>query len=256
MSKEKICGIYFIKNPSDKYYIGESTDIETRFKNYNLLRCKNQHKLYASFLKHGVKEHIFEIIEECEIDDLLCRERYWQDFYDVLGQNGLNLKLSTCGSIKSVHYEETKLKIKTANVGRKHTQETKNKLSAMKKGHVRSEESKQKQSKTMQGIVHSEESCRKMSESSKGKIFSDETKKKMSDSAKNKIVSEETKLKMSEGSKGVNNGRSIKVIDDSTGIIYDSISECAIALAYDPEYFRKMLSPKSYIKNKTSVRYL
>jgi group I intron endonuclease len=250
---EKLIGIYKITNPLNKIYIGESIDIETRFKNYKLLRCKNQQKIHSSFLKYGIENHTFEIVEICDVEELKCRERYWQDFYEVLGEKGLNLKLSTCGEEKTIHSEETKLKIKKANTGRKHTQETKDKLSILKTGIKRSEESKTKQSNTMKGIIHSEESIRKMSESSKGRVFSDETRKKMSIAGKNKIITEETKTRMSNGSKGENNGRSIKVIDIKTGIIYCSITECAIDKGIDPEYFRKMLSPKSYIKNTTDV---
>lgn len=55
-----------------------------------------QHKLYNSLKKHGVENHTFEIIEECSIEDLNCRERYWQEFYDVLGDKGLNCELTGC----------------------------------------------------------------------------------------------------------------------------------------------------------------
>ena len=36
----------------------------------------------------------FEIIEQCILTQLNERERYWQDYYDVLGINGLNCKLT------------------------------------------------------------------------------------------------------------------------------------------------------------------
>ena len=81
--KEIICGIYKITNPSGKIYIGESQDISLRTYYYSIVSCHKQRKLYNSLKKHGWENHIFEIIEECEFDDLLCRERYWQDFYDV-----------------------------------------------------------------------------------------------------------------------------------------------------------------------------
>lgn len=112
MSKEIICGIYKITSPSGRVYIGESKDIGYRLKTYRKLRCKNQTKLYNSFLKYGVDAHIFSIIEECLFEELLCKERYWQDFYDVLN-DGLNLKLTECGGQKQIHSQETVLKIKS-----------------------------------------------------------------------------------------------------------------------------------------------
>lgn len=107
MKREIICGIYKITSPSGKIYIGESEDILKRKSYYNRLACKQQRKLYSSLNKYGWKEHIFEIIELCDYDDLLCRERYWQDFYDVIGKNGLNLVLTNCGDVKGKFSEET-----------------------------------------------------------------------------------------------------------------------------------------------------
>ena len=89
----KTCGIYKITSPSGKIYIGQSVDIEKRFKQYkNLINCKRQSKLYSSFLKHTSHNHLFEIIEECEFNNLNIKERFWQEYYNVLGEKGLNLK--------------------------------------------------------------------------------------------------------------------------------------------------------------------
>lgn len=85
-----ICGIYKITSPTGKVYIGQSKDIKNRWSSYRTRECPNQILLNRSFKKHGVYNHIFEIIEQCDADDLNCRERYWQEFYDVLGRNGLN----------------------------------------------------------------------------------------------------------------------------------------------------------------------
>ena len=87
-------GIYKITSPSKKIYIGQSVDIEKRFRSYkNLSHCKSQIKLYNSFLKYGVNNHIFEIVEECSIELLNDKERYYQDFYNVLN-SGLNCLLT------------------------------------------------------------------------------------------------------------------------------------------------------------------
>ena len=119
MFKEIICGIYKITSPSGKIYIGESENIPNRIYYYKIVSCKKQRRLYNSIKKYGWENHIFEIIEECDFDDLLCRERYWQDFYDVLGINGLNCKLTTCGELKGVMSEETRNIISVKNSGDK-----------------------------------------------------------------------------------------------------------------------------------------
>lgn len=111
MEKKIICGIYKITSPSGRVYIGESSDIYERWMSYKRLDCKGQIRLFNSFKKHDMHAHTFEIIEECLFDDLLCRERFWQDEFNVLSRKGMNCKLTQCGDKKGVHSEETKKKI-------------------------------------------------------------------------------------------------------------------------------------------------
>ena len=83
-------GIYKITSPSKRIYIGQSKDVESRLNDYsNLNNCNKQTKLWRSFLKYGVINHVFEIIEECEFENLNFRERYWQEYYEVV-EKGLN----------------------------------------------------------------------------------------------------------------------------------------------------------------------
>lgn len=94
-------GIYKVTNPKGKIYIGQSIDIENRICEYtNIRNCKNQLKLYNSLNKYHPNNHIFEILEECNEDELNERERYYQDYYNVLSVNGLNCRL-TASSDKS-----------------------------------------------------------------------------------------------------------------------------------------------------------
>lgn len=61
----KICGIYKIISPSNKIYIGQSIDIKRRFRQYREPNRNKKHpKLNNSFLKYGIDNHTFEIIEE------------------------------------------------------------------------------------------------------------------------------------------------------------------------------------------------
>jgi group I intron endonuclease len=77
-------GIYKITSPTSKIYIGQSTDIEKRWKDYfTLARCKSQTKLYNSLKNHGYQNHKFEVIEECSENNLLERENYWKIYYKV-----------------------------------------------------------------------------------------------------------------------------------------------------------------------------
>jgi len=102
-------GIYKITSPSNKTYIGQSVNIEKRWKdNYKTLNCKQQVRLYYSLKKYGAENHIFEIIEECEESKLLERETSWKIFYKVLEIPSLCCKIDGKGGNLS---QETKDKI-------------------------------------------------------------------------------------------------------------------------------------------------
>ena len=81
ISRLPIIGIYKITSPSNKIYIGQSINIKNRKESYRRLACKGQSKLYNSFLKYGWKQHMFEIIEECNLEQLNERETYWKQYY-------------------------------------------------------------------------------------------------------------------------------------------------------------------------------
>ena len=82
-------GIYKITNPNNKVYIGQSINIERRFLTYKKYNCQSQIKLYNSLNKYGFDNHIFEIIEECNDEELNTKERYYQEKYDAI-EKGLN----------------------------------------------------------------------------------------------------------------------------------------------------------------------
>lgn len=99
-------GIYKITNPNNKVYIGQSIDIQRRFnehKRYNKQDYKN--KLYNSFNKYGYDNHTFEIIEECLVEKLNERERYYQDLYNCV-ENGLNILYTNTESLFPSEYHK------------------------------------------------------------------------------------------------------------------------------------------------------
>lgn len=131
-------GVYKIKSPSGKIYIGQSIDIDRRFKKYRLGNIsKVQPKLFNSFLKYGTVNHTFTVLEECSIEDLTVREEFWIEFYDATSNKGLNIRKA--GS-KGALAESTKEKLSKALKGRKITWG--NKIGEKNKGKKRSIESK------------------------------------------------------------------------------------------------------------------
>lgn len=87
-------GIYKITNNINGHsYIGQSIHVEERFKEhkkpYNWNKEKNK-LLYIAFQKYGLENFSFDIIEECQPNQLDIKEQYWIDYYNTY-QNGYNL---------------------------------------------------------------------------------------------------------------------------------------------------------------------
>lgn len=141
-------GIYKITSPTNRIYIGQSVNIEKRFRRYKIIasNVKGQTRLFRSLTKYGSENHFFEVIEECEIDKLNERERYYQDLYNCIGDNGLNCKLTKVNDRSGKVSKFTLSRISKSQLGnnnwlgKKHTQETKDKISKANKGRRYSKE--------------------------------------------------------------------------------------------------------------------
>lgn len=128
-------GIYKITNPKGLVYIGQSKDIEGRFKDYKSYNCRCQIKIYRSLEKYGVDDHFFEVVEECSFENLNKRERYWQDYYNVLDRElGLNCQLTNTEENPRIFSEETRERQSQSRLGKKHSKETIKRLSNKSKG--------------------------------------------------------------------------------------------------------------------------
>ena len=87
-------GIYKITNTENgKCYIGQSRDIEARWqKHLSAYKSSPDWELYRAFKKYGISKFTFEIVEECQIEELNEREIYWIAQYDSFN-NGYNMTL-------------------------------------------------------------------------------------------------------------------------------------------------------------------
>jgi group I intron endonuclease len=145
-------GIYKITSPSNKVYIGQSYNLLARELGYKRSKSKGQPKLYASFQKYGVDQHIFEVIHELpddiDQDTLNNYEVLYWDFYSSVGVDMLNTKYP---GTRGKHSKETRLKLSIAHTGKFLTDEHKKKIGQSGKGRLHSEETKFKLSKQKLG---------------------------------------------------------------------------------------------------------
>lgn len=114
-NKEK-SGIYLWKNKQNgNIYIGSSANLRLRISNYFSISYlektikNNKSKISRAILKYGFSEFSLEILEYCEISELIIREQYYIDLfkpeYNILKKAGSSLGFK--------HSEETKAKFKT-----------------------------------------------------------------------------------------------------------------------------------------------
>ena len=113
-------GIYKITNiKNNKVYIGQSVKLSARKNGHiNSLKKQQHHNplLQLAFNKYGQKSFIFEILEECEIDQLDEKERFWISFFDSTNRDyGYNFESG--GNLKKRAHPETVEKIRIANRG-------------------------------------------------------------------------------------------------------------------------------------------
>lgn len=90
------CGIYKITNLiNNKIYVGQSRHIYRRWieHRYSAKDQNNPTLLYRAMRKYGENNFCFEIIEECEPNQLNEREAYYMYLYNSFTPNGYNIKI-------------------------------------------------------------------------------------------------------------------------------------------------------------------
>lgn len=71
-------GIYKITNKlNNKAYIGQSNNIERRFKEHQTKGASSRIPLDIAIQKYGKDNFLYEVLEECEIEQLNEKEKYW-----------------------------------------------------------------------------------------------------------------------------------------------------------------------------------
>lgn len=84
-------GIYkFTNKINKKVYIGQSIDIQRRYREHISLKPGNK-VFHSALIKYGIENFDFEIIEECEIKELDEKEKYYIQYFNSLVPNGYNV---------------------------------------------------------------------------------------------------------------------------------------------------------------------
>lgn len=84
-------GIYkFTNKINKKVYIGKSINIQRRYREHINLKPGND-VFHAALIKYGIENFNFEVIEECGIEELNEKEKYYICYFNSLIPNGYNV---------------------------------------------------------------------------------------------------------------------------------------------------------------------
>lgn len=206
------CGIYVIKGPEGKLYIGSSQEIDQRWYQHRYLLTNDKHHsdyLQNAWNLHGEQAFQFEVLEECSIEELIKREQYWIDLHKCVVPNGYNMLPNAGSNTGWRHTEEAKLKISEASKNRIVSEEVREKHRQRLLEHPMSLEGRQKQAEAIRGRSHSEEHKEAISDGLNkayssgnrkpywtGQSISEEHKLKISRTMSGRVLSEEHKEKL------------------------------------------------------------
>ena len=149
-------GIYKLANiVNGKVYVGSAVNLGKRKEHHYACLRHNKHKnerLQRSWNKHSEKSFEFSILEYVEDkNNLIEREQYWMDFYDVAGDDGYNISPKAGSSLGVKHTAETRKRMSEVNMGKKLSPEHRKKISDGNKGRVFSADTRQKMSDAQKG---------------------------------------------------------------------------------------------------------
>lgn len=204
MKREIISGVYcWLHRPSGRCYVGSSKDILRRkiehgrdsLKKWPLGFCRHLAKL-------GIDSFDFEILESCEPEVRLVREKFWIIFLESV-YKGFNVKKNPTDGWNYVMSEESSRKLSAARRNRVTTEETRAKLRVAHGGKnhhffgkKQSEETRKKISIAHIGKKMSPETRMKISLIGKGRVFTTEHKAKIGESNRRRKYSQATIEKM------------------------------------------------------------
>ncbi len=222
----KITNIY-----NKKVYIGQTKNQVTRkYQHFYDLR-NNKHKnqyLQNSFNKHGEKEFTFEVIEECNYENVDERERYWIKQYNSTNRKyGYNIEEGGCATKTLSQFTRNKISKKA----RERFQNPLERQKASEKAIKRFQDPKERErlSQINKGRVHNDEFRMKISQIHKGRKRPKSTRDAISKAISNYVKTPEHCKNISKSKTGTNLGgehyRSKKVICLDNEMIFDSLRD-------------------------------
>jgi len=226
--------IYKVINPNNRIYVGLTMNFKQRMASYKAKDCKKQPILYASFVKYGIENHSFEIIDSFESDLIYAqgKEMFWirslMSNSNKFNRNGMNCNDGGGGnggrklSIESI----SKIKESKRKNPRKFTEEEKQRVSERMKGHKYNKLGK----KTPFGWVEKMRNINKGKQYHLGKKQSKETIKKRIEKSKGRKITDNVKEIFIEAN--LKRSKPVIVYNLNGNLLSEHVSRSEAAIAY------------------------
>lgn len=251
---KNIPGVYKITSPSKRVYIGSSVTVRKRMYDYVYGWGKNQIKLSRSIKKYGINKHTFEVIEYCERGDLLKKERYYGDLYNVI-KTGLNIVLPGYDDVRGIMSEETRRKIGLGQKGKYKQTPARIRAAQERKGRVVSEEQRRKISAALKGRRINTDVLIAYNKSRKGVPHSESHRKNLTDAIRRLDKTEMSKRNKEIWARTRENRVKI-VLNTQTGIFYYGTKEAAESFGINLNTLRCQLRPGNPHRKTTPFIYV
>lgn len=191
-------GIYRIWNTANnKVYVGKSKDIENRWRGHIADLIDGTHPnvgLRNDWKEFGCDCFVFEVLEECSLEELSKRELYWHEFFlSYLTEFGYNSLRSfyTFDGFNCHHSEFSKQKIRDALTGIVRSAETKQLIKDSLASLYAENESLRNRARDIALKQHREMSAemkahigKKIGEANSRRVYSEETRRKKSEATR------------------------------------------------------------------------
>ena len=168
----KESGVYCaIHRNSLMCYVGSSTDMGRRRREHiNSEKRKKRSRFPRAIHEFGADSFDFEVLEYCDKNKLLEREKFWICFMGAASVDNLNVRKDPTANYDSVCSDVTRERIGMSSRGRKHTPDSikKMRLAAQSRAPL-SEYVRQKAADALRGKKQSPETVQKRIDARKGK---------------------------------------------------------------------------------------
>ncbi len=169
-------------------YIGKSNNPKKRLEGHVVDKDKTYKTMWISSLKKQNLRPILEIVDTVSNFEWEFWEQHYISLYKSWGFRLTNLSTGGFGGVSDKRSDETKLKMRLAQLGKTHSPETREKLKLISTGKRYSDETKEKNRQSQLGKKMPPEAVARTAAKNRGRKNTEECKQRISEKLKGRKV--------------------------------------------------------------------